>query len=53
MPSRFQFRMYYECPCGGAQWTMEHDCACNDKCPLCDAEIEPHHVEDIAESEAI
>ena len=26
----------------GTTWTDEWCCACNDKCPACGAEIEPH-----------
>jgi hypothetical protein len=40
---------HYECPCG-EQWIDEWDCACNDKCPACNKEIEPHHSEDTYES---
>lgn len=40
------FSMRYECPCGEA-WSMEHDCACNDRCPECNRENEPVSVEDV------
>jgi hypothetical protein len=36
------FRNYYyhvEC---SADWTDDWDCACNDDCPSCGAEIEPY-----------
>jgi len=39
---------HYECPCG-EQWIDEWDCACNDKCPACNKEVEPHHSEDTYE----
>jgi hypothetical protein len=42
---QWRFAMEYECPCGEA-WSMEHDCACNDRCPSCDRENEPVSVED-------
>lgn len=34
------FTNHYLCPCG-TEWDDEWDCACNDHCPGCDAEIEP------------
>ena len=43
---RMMFEMEYECPCGEV-WFMEHDCACNDRCPSCDKENEPVNVEDV------
>ena len=39
------FRKHYTCPCGTAWWD-EHDCLCNDRCPTCDAEIEPDDYEE-------
>lgn len=26
----------------GQGWVDEWDCMCNDRCPVCNAEIEPH-----------
>ena len=46
MSERMMFEMEYECPCGEV-WFMEHDCACNDRCPSCDKENEPVNVEDV------
>lgn len=34
----------YQCPCGEA-WGDQWDCPCNDKCPACNKEIEPHDSE--------
>jgi hypothetical protein len=34
------FVNFYECPCGTA-WHDQWDCACNDRCPSCDTEVEP------------
>ena len=34
------FRKHHTCPCG-TDWWDEWDCLCNDRCPNCDAEIEP------------
>jgi hypothetical protein len=31
---------HYNCPCG-EEWTMVWTAACNDKCPVCNLEIEP------------
>ena len=41
------FRNYYCCPYDGATWVGEWSCTCNDRCPRCGAEIEPHDSEDI------
>jgi hypothetical protein len=43
---RSRFIMEYECPCGEV-WFMQHDCACNDRCPSCNKENEPVSVEDV------
>ena len=40
------FRKHHTCPCGTAWWD-EWDCLCNDRCPTCDAEIEPDEHEAI------
>ncbi len=42
-----RFRNYYRCPYDGTCWVAEWSCRCNDRCPLCRAEIEPHDSEDI------
>ncbi len=34
------FRKHHTCLCG-TDWWDEWDCLCNDRCPTCDAEIEP------------
>lgn len=39
------FLNFYRCPCG-AEWQDEWDCTCNDRCPTCNAEIEPYKSED-------
>lgn len=38
------YHLYYNCSCGEV-WEDEWDCACNDKCPVCNKEIEPYKVE--------
>jgi Protein of unknown function (DUF3768) len=40
------FRKHHTCPCG-TDWWDEWDCLCNDRCPTCDAEIEPDEHEAI------
>lgn len=37
---------HYCCDACDIEWTDEHCCACNDRCPECDREIEPYDVED-------
>lgn len=32
---------YYKCPCG-EEWQDNWTCACNDRCPKCNKEIEPY-----------
>src|SRR3954470_16970923 len=34
------YRKHHSCPCG-TDWWDEWDCLCNDRCPKCNAEIEP------------
>lgn len=41
------YRNHYRCPDDGTEWTDEWDCMCNDKCPTCNAEIEPYRSEDL------
>ena len=36
---------YYRCPCG-EEWDDQWDCCCNDRCPKCGKEIEPHFSDD-------
>ena len=45
------FRNYYTHPECGVSWTDEWSCMCNDRCPACDAEIEPEESEEIASGE--
>ena len=40
------FRKHHTCPCGH-DWWDEWDCLCNDRCPKCNAEIEPDEHEAI------
>lgn len=45
-----RFLNHYRCPNDGEEWSDEADCQCNDRCPICRAEIEPYDSEDIEES---
>jgi len=42
-----KFRNYYRCPNDGTEWDDAWSCACNDKCPACNAEIEPYDSEEL------
>jgi hypothetical protein len=44
---RFTHRNYHRCPHDDAEWIDEWSCACNDRCPVCRAEIEPYLTEDV------
>ena len=44
------YRKFYCCPCG-CEWEDEWDCLCNDRCPECNAEIEPHDYEELETAE--
>ena len=43
------YRKYYRCSECGHEWQDEWDCLCNDRCPKCNAEIEPYDYEDLDE----
>jgi len=42
-----RFRNFYKCPNDGEEWQDEWDSMCNDRCPKCNAEIEPYKSEDM------
>lgn len=44
------FTNHYRCPHDGTTWQDVWSCACNDKCPTCNKEIEPFESEDSAEA---
>ena len=44
------FENSYHCPICNTEWTDEWSCMCNDKCPNCNAEIEPHDSVDLSRS---
>jgi hypothetical protein len=37
-----RFQNFYTCPHDGEEWEDTWSSACNDKCPSCNAEIEPY-----------
>ena len=41
-----EFLNFYKCPDDGTEWTMIWTCMCDDRCPKCNAEIEPYMSED-------
>ena len=43
----FRFRNYYQCPTDGTKWHDEWNHLCNDRCPVCDSEIEPYFSQDV------
>ncbi len=42
-----RFVNHYKCPYDGTEWSDEWSCACNDKCPTCNKEIEPYESDEI------
>lgn len=40
------FRNYYKCPYDGHEWVMDWPNPCNDRCPICNREIEPYKTEE-------
>ncbi|HEY0943931.1 MAG TPA: hypothetical protein VGD81_01645 [Opitutaceae bacterium] len=44
---KVRFRNSYHCTACDTSWTDTHDCACNDRCPKCRAEIEPESSDEI------
>jgi len=42
-----RFRNYYECTHDGTRWQDEWACMCNDRCPTCNVETEPHFSEEL------
>jgi hypothetical protein len=43
-----KFINYYHCPDDGTEWTMVWSCTCDDRCPVCNHEIEPFRSEHAA-----
>lgn len=46
----YVFLNFYRCPNDGTQWEDEWSCMCNDRCPVCNKEIEPYLSEDITKN---
>lgn len=42
-----KFHNFYRCSECGTEWEDEWECACNDRCPKCNAEIEPYKSENL------
>ena len=42
-----KYRNFYRCSECNTEWQDEWDSTCNDRCPQCNAEIEPYKSEDI------
>jgi DNA-directed RNA polymerase subunit RPC12/RpoP len=45
-----KFHNFYKCSECATEWEDEWDSACNDRCPKCNAEIEPTRSEEIKEA---
>lgn len=46
-----QFLNHYRCPNDGHEWDDTWDSTCNDRCPVCNAEIEPFASEDLPDEQ--
>lgn len=42
-----RYRNFYRCPKCATKWQDEWDSKCNDRCPACNAEVEPYKSVDI------
>lgn len=42
---------HYRCDECDVDWTDEWDCACEDDCPVCGDDYEPHHSDEISDEE--
>lgn len=45
------FLNHYECSECGNAWEDEWSCACDDRCAVCNASIEPHQSDDITDED--
>jgi hypothetical protein len=41
------FRNHYWCEECDTHWTDEWSCQCDDECPTCGTDYEPHHSEEL------
>ena len=42
MEDEGRYTNHYLCPNDNTLWDDDWSCMCNDRCPVCDAEIEPY-----------
>lgn len=47
-PKMISYVNYYRCSREGTQWANAWSSMCNDKCPNCNAEIEPYRSDEIS-----
>jgi len=45
------FQNFYHCPSDGTMWDDVWSCMCNDRCPVCNKEIEPYKSIDVTKNE--
>lgn len=45
-----RFLNHYKCECGH-EWEDRWDCMCNDRCGVCNKEIEPYHSEELLDND--
>lgn len=45
-----RYRNFYRCPNDGTEWQDVWSCTCNDKCPVCNSEIEPYRSDEVTVS---
>jgi hypothetical protein len=46
-PKMSAYVNYYRCSKDSTEWADAWSCACNDKCPICNAEVEPFRSDEI------
>lgn len=46
-PSDALLLNHYQCEECDVEWSDKWSCACNDRCPVCNAETEPYDSEEI------
>ncbi len=48
----YRYLNRYKCERCSEEWEDQWDCMCNDRCPVCNAEIEPFESEDLGKAKA-
>lgn len=48
---KITFKNFYLCSECGTTWQDDWECACNDRCPECNTEIEPYKSETINDNQ--